>query len=402
MRGCPPVRLRARARAVHGLPAHAAIPPNNVLACPMTPVHLWTTRRQAGFSLIEVLVSILIFSMISIAMLTVFNLASTIFRETEAARTADDEAAIALAMLEDDLARMVPAANGGYFFAQVLAKDQANVDLPANRTGGNMVISFTIDVGSALRADNQGRGLRRVVAWWTDDYGRLWRGVKARDSHDKAFDVLTDIYSAGEGTDDLTPSARQQVIRGCLHLSVDIAGPGIKNRALSAAGTTPAWNWEFSKDGAAILPTASDLYRTEPQTANGPKDPWPEAIRLTLITAGGGKKDTANPARYATRGFLASSSLNDTDDTGIKVAGIRVFPAQGGALLRLGDPSDPASAVEWLSYTGVSNGALSGVTRARLRSGADPAANPPVGHAFTRNAPVAIGRVHTLVRILPP
>ena len=375
-------------------------------------------RSQGGFSLIEILISILIFSMISIAMLTVFNLSSTIFRETEASRTADDEAAIALAMLEDDLARMVPASNGGWLFAQVAAKTHDGLgDLSPEHTGGSMVIAFTIDVGDALRADKDGKGMRQVVAWWTDDYGCLWRGVQNRnpvnssDATRTAMEILeNDIYNAEEKTDSLLSHAKQQIIRGCLHLSVDISGVGNKARQLkSTAGTSHAWNWAVDEIEDPVLPLPAAPYRTEAQTSTETPDPWPEAICITLITAGGGKKDAANPARYATRGFLASNGIQPDDTDNIRVAGIRIFPAQGGALLRLGDPADTStstpSKVEWLSYTGVDNGVLRGVTRAQLRTGADPAHGEPphgTGYNFDRNTPVAIGRVHSLVRILPP
>jgi prepilin-type N-terminal cleavage/methylation domain-containing protein len=357
---------------------------------------------RSGFSLIEILVSIMIFAVISIAMLTVFSLASSIFRDTEAARTADDDAAVALVTLNDDLSRLVSPANGGFWYAETRMKNPATPNDASTdvTSAGSMVISFVISHHDPLHGSADGRGTQQVVAWWTDTNGGLWRGVAPRPDTGEAFTALATIYGAGEDLAALSNTvSRREIIRGCLYLGVDLSTPD-RRRSNDLTDPTKGWNEVVDAAGVVISggpnPQGTNLYCTE-TAGRTTSDSWPDAIRVTLITAGSGRKSNPDPARFATRGFLARD-INDNDTTTVRIGGIKTLPAGRGAVLRLMDPNDP-SKVEWLGYTAFRNGLLEGVTRGAMRTGTTPGS---AGYAFPRNTPVAVGRIHRLVRTLPP
>jgi hypothetical protein len=228
--------------------------------------------------------------------------------------------------------------------------------------------------------------------------------------------VLEETYMKANDMNTLTTSApgRRAIIRGCLHLGVDVSRPG-RNRQVVGASATATARWDWSADAAGDpiepvdTPYSNQLVVATPPI---PASPWPDAIRVTLITAGGGRKVTPGQdpaaARYATRGFLAQEITDQTAAATVRLGGIKTLPVGQGAVLRLGDPNDASSTVEWVGYTAFRNGLLEGVTRGALRTGTEVTPGGPgvssvrEGYAFPRNTPVAVGRIHRLVRTLPP
>lgn len=74
-------------------------------------------RPRCAFTLTEILVSLLIFSIVSLAMIGILITSTNIFRSGEFGRAATDEAVAALGVIDEDLRRMIPGHDNGFFYA---------------------------------------------------------------------------------------------------------------------------------------------------------------------------------------------------------------------------------------------------------------------------------------------
>ena len=70
---------------------------------------------RSGFTLVEILISIMIFVVVSGAMIGILLIGTDLFRRGEFSRAANDETVAVVGTIEDDLKHMVPAADGGWF-----------------------------------------------------------------------------------------------------------------------------------------------------------------------------------------------------------------------------------------------------------------------------------------------
>lgn len=316
--------------------------------------------RQRGFTLVEMLVSILLFSVVSLAMVTILATATNLFRLGEAGRAASDEAMATLTAFDSDLAQIVPAANGGFWFCQVY--------MPNIRPAGNMVIAFVIanpDPTSIISTSGSGGGStppnhqltmsRQLVIWWVDEKARLHRVAL----NDKG----TNRYSAVEAhvtTDHGDPATVYAT--GCLYLGVNVSGPDRSSEVPS--GTTP-WCTEH------ILNSAPEAF--------------PDSVRVRMIFAG------------ATRDAPKGTVIQDDGLSGIRISGIKTLPGGTGALVRIGDPGNPLHTPEWISYSTFSKGYLRDdptLGRKQLRT------DEPPGGRHARNEPVVAGQTYSLTRVL--
>ncbi len=321
------------------------------------------TRR--AFTLIEVMVSIMIFSVMSIAMVGVFSAATSLFRAGESARAASDEATAVMAMLDDDLKRMVAPQDGGFFFTKA---NMPNTTTP----GGNMVLSFKIRNPDPGAVDERGIGARLIVLYWVDHDATtnswdLHRATATAADSDGStgstaeFPVMSNIYTTANATDSV-------VARGCLYFGIDLSTP-------SSAGTRTLLNW------SACEPTAGTRYCTEASGAN-PALPYPDAFRISLSITGGNR-------------FGAKGTLILDDGSGIRVAGIKQVPIFGEAVARIDDPE--TGKAEWIGYDGFTAGKMTfggGDVRRDLRRTTHTTAH-------LRGVPVYVCPTFTLVRSLP-
>lgn len=326
---------------------------------------------RRGFSLIEILVSLMIFSVVSVAMLTVFTLSSSVFREAEAARAGNDEAIAVLAALDDDLKRMVPPAAGGYLYCGVHDANGANA---VADDGGTMVLAFTIANPDAGQVEASGRNARLLVAWWADRQGFLHRSAAAAaDSQGVAStnsQILLTLYQTS------APVAGT----GCLYFGVDCH-----------TGDAPRQGLDWTAGATPLLPgpTEADYVCTDTFDGSHTPDAFPAALRVSVVLVG------ANRTTAGT-GFLASKEsasgfVVEDQGTTIRTGGLKTLPVHPGALVRIGDP-DLNPNVEWLSYTGFRNGRIEVAARAQRRTA-------QVVHP--RGTPIRFGRTYTLVRELP-
>ncbi|MCK6491310.1 MAG: prepilin-type N-terminal cleavage/methylation domain-containing protein [Planctomycetes bacterium] len=327
---------------------------------------------RSGFSLIEVLVSLLIFSVVAVAMLTVFTLSTAVFRETEAARAGNDEAIAVLAALEDDLRRMVPPAAGGFLFCGV---HDSTGDGTADDDGGNMVLAFTIANPDASQIEETGKNARQLVAWWADKQGLLHRN--------------TDAAADSRGT--VTTTTNSAILRNLYIPTSPVAGTGCLYFAVDCH-TTAAKRQGVDWSPASIpLPPGDGLGDYLCTEAFAPADipaPFPEAIRISVVLVGGPKSG----APFIVGKENASGFVVEDLGSTIRTGGLKILPTYPNAMVRLGDPGGP---VEWLTYTGFRNNRIEVAAREQRRTVHTPAVVHP------RGTPIRFGRTYTLVRELP-
>ena len=92
--------------------------------------HRLSTNR-AGFTLVEIMVSLMIFVVVSGAMVSIMMMSSELFRRGEFSRSANDETIAVLGAVNDDLSHLVPESGDGWFYAGVPTRS------------GNTMVSFT-------------------------------------------------------------------------------------------------------------------------------------------------------------------------------------------------------------------------------------------------------------------
>lgn len=336
---------------------------------------------RRGFTLVEILVSLMIFTVVSVAMLGIMLMASDIYRRGEAGRSANDEAVAVMAALDEDLSRLVPAADNGWFYASLI---DANGDVTK---AGDSVLAFIVTPRDRSLITSKGERDRTIVAWWLkhetldlDGSGTmkavsvLYRGEGPAPVPDPA--VLNENETALDAIMMLPAAKLAQITTGCLHFGTYIAS--------RAGGRSFAAEWLEDAAGVESLPN-----RTVP-TYDSATQGFPSAIRITTVLTGGG--------RFAARGRVVGD-LTDTA-TSLRVVGIPSLSTQPGSMVRVSEEGDPAQA-EWIGYRGYANG--------RLDCTDGGASDPLVGRgrrrsearAFTTQAVVEVGQAYTLVRTLP-
>ena len=270
---------------------------------------------RRGFTLMEIMVSLLIFSVVSLALIGVLSAAVKLFRAGEAGRAASDETIATLAQLDDDLKRMVPAADNGYLFTKT--------QKTSGHDAGNMVLAFKIRNPDGGTISDKGLGARLIVVWWVDNEGHLCRkSANAADSggnQTTEYDVAKSIYFTVQ---------TQPVANGCLYFGVDLSTDVVPRTKLDWAPNNPAIGGIFS---------------TEPLTPGAIPDPFPTAIRITTVLTGG------------SRNYIRGRCVRD-DTTGIRVTGVGQVPVGAGVMARLGDPT--TEDVEWTRYSSFKGGVL--------------------------------------------
>lgn len=318
-----------------------------------------TSGRQA-FTLIEILVSLMIFTVVSGAMLSMLFMATDLYRRTEAGRAATDEAVTVLASLDADLQRMTPRRDDGWITAEVLGDN------------GRMAVAWLArHEDPARRRVDSGRIVddRQIVVWWLDGNDNLKRAtleepapVAGTTVAERCSQALVAFGLAGGSI----------VTHDCLHFSAMLSLPGDPRDAAGHWMRTIGGNTlEPRDDGGGTL-----LY----DTSLGVE--FPESVCFRLGLTGG--------TRFASKGFLI-----DVSGDRMRYANVKTVPSLPGSLARIGR-------TEWVGYRLVAPGILDVASdasdprlgRARLNS-----LSPGTEHG--RGAAVEFAQFHTLVRGLP-
>ena len=285
------------------------------------------TRR--GFTLLEVLVSTMIFSVVSLAMIGVFNSATTLFRGGESARAAADEATAALGMIDEDLKRLVPQADGGFLFTGVCRPDNDPND------AGNMGLAFKMLNPDAAAITATGGNARLIVVYWVDNAGNLNRATSTAPepgpTNPTCLSVAKGLYRSN--------TVATRVAMGCLYFGVDLS-----TQLQQRVGT----------DWSGCLPSGRTGYCTESTNGAGNPsnaDPFPDALRISLSITGGN--------RFSQAGTLIGI---DPATNGFRVAGVKQVALTADAVARIGTPGpgQPSGAgnAEWVGYDRFARGVL--------------------------------------------
>ncbi len=352
--------------------------------------------RTSGFTLVEIMISIAIFTMVSGAMVAILIAATQIFQGGEAARAANDEAVAVLSTIEDDLRRAVPQAPpvidatgqavpaqiGGWVYAKVL--DDGT---------GNCLLAWVIANPDRTEIDTAtGAGARLLVAYGVESDRKLrrktWR-LGANGSVDVSFREA--VRTGGNPS----PYKTEEIASDCLHFSAWIAVQDVeamkrpfRDRSGIEERGCPEWE-KVDTDKKTILPPRYDASAGTPPRAfdtamlnNAVSDPFPNAVRIAVTLTGGN--------RFATRGSVLSSTTDGT------VTRFRVKMDSGrpglGALIRIDQ--------EWMKVTKVDGSFLSvdKDDRSKRRSRVDSALD---NLAAGSSKPLWAGQTYSVVRAFP-
>lgn len=341
--------------------------------------------RHAGFTLLEVLIGVLIFSIVSVAMIGVLVGAVRIFRGGESARAAHDEAVAVLAQLDEDIARMVPQGDGGFFYLRVRDNDVTDSTFTADPLK-SMVLAFKIrnpdaqaatTDASGVTPDTTSSGSRLIVTWWVDNNG--WLNRVAEPSTEWQQDPLnrqreiTQVAAALGG-------AGNHLSANCLYFGADLS----LDQELPAAAQGPGDAGLSVRPGLAwdgCLPVGTNKYCTEPSAANPDGfHPFPRAIRIAVTLTGG------------SRNQLLGSIVRDTA-TGIRITGVGQVPLGMNALARIGDAA--SGNVEWVRYDQATGGVLT------LAGSRPESVRRTVPATHSPGDPIIFGKTYAMVRSLP-
>ncbi|MFW5829526.1 MAG: PulJ/GspJ family protein [Planctomycetota bacterium] len=298
-------------------------------------------RHGSGtaFTLTEILVAVMIFSVISAAMLAVFNASTLLFQAGQRARSAGDEAQAILSRFNGDCATAITPSGGGYFYARV---DGA----------GDCTVGWTIrrDIGADLHdgLSSEAHPIAFVV-WGTDGDGRLLRreldvdhqgrpGLIVLNAGQEEFDHMGRNSPRGAltrtGSDVLTPAA-EVMSDNCHHFGIWLVGTSIHTSAGVDESLSPVegTGWALTErygGGAAPAepsgatgPDALAYYSDLEEWSTGHVPYYPSAIHISLIL--GGADESAQEGR-----------LVDIDSSSVQVRGLRGFVAEPGGLIKVG------------------------------------------------------------------
>ena len=188
---------------------------------------------RQGFTLIEIMVSIMIFVVVSGAMVGILMMGAELFRRGEFSRSANDETVAVLGSLEDDLNRMMPGAADGFVFSRVTA------------TNGNCLFAFNERTANPESITSRGYRARSLVAFWVEQQGGVdkpecLRRIALDDQHD-VLDVVNALHAA-----DGRVAMRTRIATGVRWLHVDaLDDQGITGGSILSVGPAVSGNWEW-------------------------------------------------------------------------------------------------------------------------------------------------------------
>ncbi|MDA3963428.1 MAG: type II secretion system protein [Planctomycetota bacterium] len=261
---------------------------------------------RRGFTLAEVLISLMILSVTATAMIGTLMAATRLFREGEVGRSANDTAMSVIGQLNQDLDSAIPSTQGGDFYADVVDESQS----------GDCVVGWTIANPDPRTADVNAR---LFVLWGRDTQGDLRRRVFTNMNGFNRSNVRSVLSNGALITDD------------CEFFGAWLAGTKHNDSGTIVIARVPVkdtW-WQEVAENSSVNPG----FPTQPQigqpTAFDTRSgfTYPSAVRVVLLLDGGN--------RNAKRGIVTTKL--DPDDTQIPVAGLQGLPTVPGSVLAIGD-----------------------------------------------------------------
>ena len=145
---------------------------------------------RRGFTLVEIMVSLMIFVVVSGAMVGIMMMSSELFRRGEFSRSANDEVVAVLGAVSDDLNHLVPETGDGWFFAGVPS------------VSGNTLVAFTTAGQNPDGIGARGQNALSVVGMWVEEIAdqepRL-RRIVLDDSRDILDFISALVITSGVG-----------------------------------------------------------------------------------------------------------------------------------------------------------------------------------------------------------
>jgi prepilin-type N-terminal cleavage/methylation domain-containing protein len=145
---------------------------------------------RSGFTLIEIMVSLMIFVVVSGAMVGIMLMSSELFRRGEFSRAANDEVVAVLGAVSDDLNHLVPETGDGWFFAGIPS------------ASGNTLVAYTTAGQNPDGIGARGQNSRSLVGTWVEETAgeepRLRRLV-LDDSRDVLDFISSLVITSGVG-----------------------------------------------------------------------------------------------------------------------------------------------------------------------------------------------------------
>jgi hypothetical protein len=362
---------------------------------------------RAGLTLIEILVSILILSVVSIAMIGILMVSSELFRRGEFSRSSNDEAIAVMGALDDDVKRIIPVVDGGWLYAGL-----------STTANGNCILGMAIPNPDPTGITSTGTNGRLVVVWFVDAQDELVRVQRALTTaslpgsppgsldENALLNAVDDViannrspsFLATNTTPPVTPTQVQIITTGCLNFSpwLSLDDPNHVNfkRTHNATGIDwedPACDFLDPNNGnpngfatSPGIPTTTATGGVATTTLTG-AIPMPAAMRITVVLTGGG--------RFAPKGIMTGPITGGGE---VPISGVAVLPTTPGSMLRIDpDPSNGgvAGTSEWIEYSNYSGGKATVQRRGARRTSA------VATHA--KGDVVRIGVTYSLVRSLP-
>jgi len=158
---------------------------------------------RRGFTLIEIMVSLMIFVVVSGAMVGIMLMSSELFRRGEFSRAANDEVVAVLGAVSDDLNHLVPETGDGWFFAGVPS------------ASGNTLVAYTTAGQNPDGIGARGQNARSLVGTWVEETAgqepRLRRLV-LDDSRDVLDFISSLVITSGVGGQIITGMVANDLI----------------------------------------------------------------------------------------------------------------------------------------------------------------------------------------------
>jgi prepilin-type N-terminal cleavage/methylation domain-containing protein len=347
-------------------------------------------RTRAGFTLVEILISIMIFVVVSAAMIGILMISTELFRRGEFGRAANDETVSVVGTIEDDLKHMIPAADGGWFYAEVMSGAGMAAGNPAV-ANGDCIMAFLVANPDPSAIQHDGTASRLMVGYgcynqqilrWTEQFVTSQTDPQGKQD---IINFVTNMPNALKGSYD-SPSI---VTTGCLHFGIYLAVNGDPAdfpipRLIDPSTNSPSgidWERLDPTKGTVLPPWNGTAFDTNQQMTAGTQPvnwPMPNLLRVSLVLTGGG--------RFGPRGLV----IRDTGST-LQISGLAGIPTIPGAMLRVDAAGGGSS--EWIAYTGFSAGFVQCPSPRNARRTGDMVHN--------RGDVVRLGQAYSVVRSLP-
>jgi prepilin-type N-terminal cleavage/methylation domain-containing protein len=364
-------------------------------------------HARSGFTLVEILISIMIFVVVSGAMIGILLIGTDLFRRGEFSRAANDETVAVVGTIEDDLKHMVPAADGGWCYAEVVT------GAGTGWANGDCIIAFLVTNPDPSMIQHDGSYSRLKVAYGCYQ-GKIQRVAQALTTTPQdpqgQQDIVNFVNAMPANLSNLGGNAVAAppvvlpngqlgppavtittVTSGCLYFGAYLLINGNPSyppptTPLMSNGTPLGIDWEAPGGTSAMLPpfAGQQAYDTNvPQGIGQANLPMPSVLRLSLVLTGG--------SRFAPHGQIIADNTST-----LRLSGLPALPTGPGTMLRV--DAAGGGATEWIGYSAVANSMANGTVITCL-----PTRNlrrtPTTVH--NRGDVVQLGQTYSIVRTLP-